>query len=52
MPSDSKDLKKIEKALSKISDQQDEILGRLDRLEATGSPKAALSHDELIRFIR
>jgi hypothetical protein len=51
MPSDSKDLKKIEKALSKISDQQDEILGRLDRLEVSGPPKAALSHDELIRFL-
>ena len=51
MSNDSKDLKKIEKALSKISDQQDEILGRLDRLEASGSTKEGLSHDELVLFL-
>lgn len=50
MSSDSKDLKKIEKALSKISSQQEEIVARLDKLEAAALQEP-VSHDELIRFL-
>ena len=51
MPSDSKDLKKIEKALAKISSQQDEILERLESLETAAPQSDALSHDALISFL-
>jgi len=48
---DSKDLKKIEKALGKISHQQDEILTRLDRLEAGKRADESISKEALISFL-
>lgn len=49
--SDSKDLKKIEKALGKISEQQEQILSRLEKLEAGSGGNAALSQEALITFL-
>ena len=48
---DSKDLKKIEKALGKIGQQQEEILARLDRLEAGSGSDESMSHEALISFL-
>ncbi len=48
---DSKDLKKIEKALGKISEQQEEILTRLQNLEAGTGSGPSISHDALISFL-
>ena len=48
---DSKDLKKIEKALGKISQQQEEILTRLERLEAETPPAESMPREALISFL-
>ncbi len=48
---DSKDLKKIEKALGKISKQQEEILGRLEKLEVGTESGESISQDALISFL-
>ena len=48
---DSKDLKKIEKALGKIGQQQEEILARLDRLEAGSGSGESMSHEALVSFL-
>mgnify|MGYP006864757119 CR=1 FL=1 len=48
---ESKDLKKIEKTLGKISQQQEEILTRLDRLEAAKGPDESTSQEALISFL-
>ena len=48
---DSKDLKKIEKALGKISQQQEEILTRLDRLETGSVSGESMSQDALVAFL-
>ena len=49
--SDSKDLKKIEKALSKISSQQEQILARLDKLESGAGQSSAPTKKELVAFL-
>ncbi len=49
--SDSKDLKKIEKALGKISKQQEEILTRLEKLEVGTESGESISQDALISFL-
>ena len=48
---DSKDLKKIEKALGKISQQQEEILTRLERLEAEEPSAESMPREALISFL-
>ena len=48
---DSKDLKKIEKALGKISQQQEEILTRLERLEAEAPPAESMPREALVSFL-
>lgn len=48
---DSKDLKKIEKALGEICEQQKEILARLDGLERGTGSGSSVSSEALISFL-
>jgi hypothetical protein len=53
MPSTEKTLDKIEKQLSKICEQQEAIVRRLDGLEGvrSGASADAISHDGLVAFL-